>query len=202
MIGQFYVIPLYEKLNDKKRNLQIATIFSAMKNKKKRSDREMAKTYNPETSPKGERNSQFKSPRPKEKSPKRLRQDDRSTAAQEAVESPRKKQKGQFVGGSNSQIESINSLEITSPKPNVETAELSKSAQKKLKRMEGVKNSKVSESPKKVTNGNATYLVSGKNGAATDISNLFSEHDRLLPGAKRTSMAEEYGLSEPYVLHC
>ena len=33
---------------------------------------------------------------------------------------------------------------------------------------------------------------------ANDISTLFSEHDRLLPGAKRTSLAESYASSKPY----
>lgn len=86
---------------------------------------------------------------------------------------------------------------IHSPKSNGEEKGL-KHTQKKPKKIERSEDSKVSESPKKHLNGSFTPLNSGKR---SDISHLFSEHDRLLPGAKRSSMAQEYASSKPYILH-
>lgn len=125
-----------------------------------------------------------------ERSPKRIRQNDKANQSNE-VKSPREKRKGQVVSGAPGNFDSVDSPTTEIAKLEAEGEGASKSPQKKLNKVNGS-----TENPAKSTNG----VKSTINGASVgyNISTLFSEYDRLLPGAKRASLVESYASSKPY----
>jgi hypothetical protein len=170
---------------------------------KKRSHEEVSSTVSPGRSPKKVKNGQFPSPGSKGKSPKRDQRNgvdagrgnsakgavNGSTAGEKSEKSPRKKVNGHIVSGkdgTNGMLEDVEAVvENSNGVVTTDTKEAKVPTPKKQKKSHGS-----GTSPK-------------KNDASSDIqedlTNLFSEHDRLLPGPKRTAMTDSYSTSEPYI---
>ena len=127
------------------------------------------------------------SPHFAERSPKRPRQNGGLSQSEE-VKSARHKPKPQVVNGASRGFENVDVLNTGVAKLNGEGDKSIDSPRKKVKKA-------------KLANpysSNGVHTPSTKDlDADKDVSNLFFEHDRLLPGAKRTSLAESYASSKP-----
>ena len=170
---------------------------------KKRSHEEVSSTVSPGRSPKKAKNGQFPSPGSKGKSPKRDQRNgaeggkgssakgavNGSTAGEKSEKSPRKKVNGHMVSGkdgTNGMLEDVEAVvENSNGVVTTDTKEAKVPTPKKQKKSHG------SGTPSKKDNG--------PSDSKEDLTNLFSEHDRLLPGPKRTAMADSYSTSEPYI---
>jgi hypothetical protein len=193
---------------------------------KKRSNEDLGHTDIIENSPKKVKEAKSASPHGKNQSPKRPHQPENGTPKSQkgtpkkpapklaSVEDlfPGKRVAAHSVSlknGFSGVLDNANGTEDEA-KPAEENVELSKTAQKKLKKAKSAeslaekdKASTVAASPKKVEavspkskkmNGSPKKT---SNGTTSDLALLFSEHDRLLPGPKRTSMTKSYTSSEP-----
>ena len=166
---------------------------------KKRSHDEVSNTVSPCRSPKKAKDGHLSSPLHKNKSPKRDQRngrDGKGSPAKGAVngsgvmeKSPRKKVNGHTVSGLDGTNAMLEYAKLVIANPNVpagiDTTETIQSPKKQKKQHN-------TESPSKSVNADKAK--------SEDLSALFSEHDRLLPGAKRTAMAQSYSASEPYVV--
>lgn len=166
---------------------------------KKRSHDEVSNTISPNRSPKKVKDGNLSGPLQKNKSPKgdpRNGRDGKGSPAKGAVngsgvveKSPRKNVNGHTVSGkdgTNAILEYAKSV-IAAANGHARTdTTKTKQSPKKQKKQHNT------ESPSKSVNAD--------NANSEHLSALFSEHDRLLPGAKRTAMAESYSTSEPYLV--
>ena len=169
---------------------------------KKRSHDEISSAVSPGRSPKKVKETQFSSPANKGKSPKRDQRNGQDSSKGSSAKgvvvngspamenSPREKVNGHTVSGQNGMngvLETVESVLETSNQPRTQdTKGESKPTPKKHKKSHDTKN----PSKKNNTSGNSSE----------DLTDLFSEHDRLLPGPKRKAMAQSYSTSEPYHL--
>jgi hypothetical protein len=198
--------------------------------KTKKSNRDLDDGDTVERSPKRLKESKSASPHGKNQSPKRTTQTENGAKKSKgtpkkpapklaSVEDlfPGKRVAAHSVSlknGFSGVLDNVNGAE--DDKVETENVELSTSPQQKLKTTKSAeplveksndsgsqtkspkKNEPVSPKSKK-TNGTPKKPANGT--SSTDLSLLFSEHDRLLPGSKRTSMTQTYVSSGPYSPH-
>ena len=170
---------------------------------KPRNNGNISDRQNKGMSPKRSGESKLSSPRSTERPQKRVRLNGgASTFSQSSdLKSPRDKQKGKFVNGGVGEFESITPA---AEDPIGMGTGLNKSARKIVEIKDCKTEPEVLDSLKIPTNGVHTQKNPNTNDSLleADISNSFFQHDRLLPGAKRTSLAKDYASSKPYVQDC
>jgi hypothetical protein len=166
---------------------------------KKRSHDEAGNAVSPGRSPKKLKEGHSSSPGNKNKAPQRDQRrgrDGKGSPAKGDVngsgvvdKSSRKKVYGHTVSGQNgtsSILDTVDSVIENGDTSAAKDTKESKSSPKKQK-----KHHKIG-SPSKSSNAGSAK--------SEDLAALFSEHDRLLPGAKRKAMAQSYSTSEPYLV--
>ena len=166
---------------------------------KKRSHDEVGNTESPARSPKKAKDGHLSSPLHKNKSPKRDQRngrDGKGSPAKGAVnesnvveKSPRKKVNGHTVSGQDGTDAMLEYAKMVIANANAPAR---------------TDTTETKHSPKNQKKQHNTASLSKNHNADTanseDLSALFSKHDRLLPGAKRTAMAQSYAASEPYLM--